>query len=111
MIARALAQAAPLDEPTASLDFGHQAMVLHQVRQLRETGLGIVLSTHDPDHAFACATAVALLHRGGIVALGPPEEVLTPARLAAVYGVPVTMARLSDGRFVCAPDLEAPSPP
>ena len=37
LIARALAQAAPLlvmDEPTASLDFGNQALVLRQIRAL-----------------------------------------------------------------------------
>ena len=42
-----------MDEPTASLDFGNQAVVLRQVRRLRASGLDIVLSTHDPDHAFA----------------------------------------------------------
>ncbi len=111
LIARALAQAAPLlvmDEPTASLDFGNQAVVLRQVRRLRESGLGIVLSTHDPDQAFACATGVALLHQGGLLAIGPPTAVLTPARLAAVYGVPVTVDRLPGGRIVCAPDLDGP---
>ena len=67
LIARALAQAAPLlvmDEPTASLDFGNQALVLQHIARLRASGLGIVLSTHHPEHAFDCATAVALLHDG-----------------------------------------------
>ena len=114
LIARALAQAAPLlvmDEPTASLDFGNQAVVLREVRRLRARGLGIVLSTHDPDHAFACGTSVALLHRGGLLAAGAPGSVLTPARLAEVYGVPVAVDRLPDGRIVCAPDLDAPELP
>lgn len=111
LIARALAQAAPLlvmDEPTASLDFGNQAVVLREVRRLRARGLGIVLSTHDPDHAFACGTDVALLHRGALVAGGTPADVLTARRLAEVYGVPVALDRLPDGRIVCAPDLDAP---
>jgi iron complex transport system ATP-binding protein len=110
LIARALAQAAPLivmDEPTASLDFGNQALVLREVRALAAGGYGIVLSTHDPDHAFACATEVALLHDGGLAAHGPPEAVLTPARLEAVYGVPVSVERLSSGHTVCAPNLGA----
>ena len=34
-----------MDEPTASLDFGNQALVLREVRRLRERGFGIVLST------------------------------------------------------------------
>lgn len=108
LIARALAQEAPvmvMDEPTASLDFGNQARVLRHVLALRAQGLAIVLSTHDPSHAFACATAVALLHRGTLEGSGTPEAVLQPERLEAVYGVPVSMARLPGGRLVCAPDL------
>ena len=110
LIARALAQAAPLlvmDEPTASLDFGNQALVLREVRRLRERGLGIVLSTHDPDHALACATAVALLHRGELQAAGTPAAVLTAPALEAVYGVGVVVEHLADGRAVCVPNLDA----
>lgn len=105
LVARAVAQAAPLivmDEPTASLDFGNQVVVLSQVRQLAERGAGIVLSTHDPDHAFAIGKRVALMKNGAILAAGLPEEVLTPARLKSVYGVDVTIERLADGRIVCA---------
>jgi iron complex transport system ATP-binding protein len=108
LIARALAQAAPLivmDEPTASLDFGNQALVLRQVRALAAEGYGIVLSTHAPDHAFACASRVALLHEGSLLAEGPPPAILTPARLETVYGIPVAVERLASGHTVCAPDL------
>jgi iron complex transport system ATP-binding protein len=111
LIARALAQASPLivmDEPTASLDFGNQALVLRQVRALAAQGYGIVLSTHDPDHAFACASAVALLHGGRLVATGAPSDVLSPARLEAVYGLPVAVERLPGGHTVCVPDLSVP---
>lgn len=108
MIARALAQETPLlvmDEPTASLDFGNQALVLREVRRLAARGYGIVLSTHDPDHAFACASQVAVLHNGLLVAHGAPAEVLTAALLRQVYGVEVMIERLPDGQTVCAPDL------
>lgn len=110
LIARALAQDAPIlvmDEPTASLDFGNQVLVLRHVRALARKGLAIVLSTHEPDHAFACATTVAVLAGGRIVAQGRPGEVLTAARLADVYGVPVRVERLSGGRTVCVPELDA----
>lgn len=112
LIARALLRAAPLlimDESTASLDFGNQAIVLQEVRRLRERSLGIILSTHDPGQAFACATSVALLHGGRIVAQGPPHEVLTSTRLETVYGVKVTVDRLADGRVVVAPNLDTGS--
>jgi iron complex transport system ATP-binding protein len=113
LIARALAQAAPLmvmDEPTASLDFGNQALVLRQVRALAAEGYGIVLSTHAPDHAFACATRVALLHDGALLAEGPPLAILTPVRLESVYGIKVAVERLASGQTVCAPNLGPPAP-
>lgn len=101
-----MAQAAPLivmDEPTASLDFGNQVAVLSEIRKLAARGTGVILSTHDPDQAFAVASRVALMQDGIIVAQGTPAEVLTPSRLKAVYGVDVTVEKLSGGQTVCAP--------
>ncbi|MEW5964627.1 MAG: ABC transporter ATP-binding protein [Pseudomonadota bacterium] len=108
LIARALAQDAPaivLDEPTASLDFGNQALVLRQIRRLADDGLAVVLSTHDPDHALGVADRVAFLHDGRLVATGSPADVLTAERLESVYGVKVSIERLANGQTVCAPDL------
>jgi iron complex transport system ATP-binding protein len=106
LVARAIAQASPLivmDEPTASLDFGNQVVVLTEIRRLAERGTGIVLSTHDPDHAFAIAHRVALMRDGSIIAIGRPDDVLTPGRLCLVYGVEVTIERGSSGQVICAP--------
>ena len=108
LIARALAQDAPaivMDEPTASLDFGNQALVLTEVKRLAQRGLGIVLSTHDPDHAFAIGSRVLLLHEGCVVADGAPGEVLTRQQLEQVYGVPVAIETLAGGRVTCVPAL------
>jgi iron complex transport system ATP-binding protein len=105
-IARAIAQSAPLivmDEPTASLDFGNQVRLLTEVKGLADRGTGIVLSTHDPDHAFAIATRVMLMRDGALVATGRPSEVLTAEALHAVYGVAVSIERLASGQTVCAP--------
>jgi iron complex transport system ATP-binding protein len=110
LIARSLAQEAPaivMDEPTASLDFGNQVVVLSEVKRLAATGLAIVLSTHDPDHAFSIGHRVALLHGGGLLAQGEPREVLTREQLQAVYGVSVVVEQLSGGQVVCAPDYQA----
>lgn len=106
VVARAMAQAAPLivmDEPTASLDFGNQVAVLSEIRKLAARGTGIILSTHNPDQAFAVASRVALMQDGVIVAQGAPSEILTPVRLKAVYGVDVTVEKLAGGQTVCAP--------
>jgi iron complex transport system ATP-binding protein len=107
LVSRALAQDAPvivMDEPTASLDFGNQVVVLSEVMRLAAQGLAIVLSTHDPDHAFSIGTRVALLNGGRIIAQGAPSEVLTRERLASVYGVSVAIERLAGGQVVCAPE-------
>ncbi len=107
---RALAQEARvviMDEPTANLDFGNQVRVLERIRALAGEGIGVLLSTHDPDHAFLCADRVAMLHQGRLMACGPVREVMTAEKLQQIYGVAVTVAAvpLADGstRSVCLP--------
>jgi len=106
LVARALVQDAPaivMDEPTANLDFGNQAIVLSEVKRLAARGLAVLLSTHDPDHAFSIANRVVLLDHGRLVDRGAPQAVLTPHRLKSVYGIDVVVERLANGQIVCAP--------
>ena len=109
LIARALAQGPELlvmDEPTASLDFGNQTLVLRRIRDLARRGIGVLFSTHDPDHAFACADQVMLL-KEGVLALGTPAEVIRPDSLERLYGVHVDVVSLSAplAGQVCVPRL------
>jgi len=117
LIARALAQEARLvvmDEPTANLDFGNQVRVLERVRELAHSGIGVLLSTHDPDHAFLCASRVVLLRAGGVLGMGAPEAFVTEDSLRALYGVTVRITEVDEGaagrRRVCLPSLSAPHP-
>jgi iron complex transport system ATP-binding protein len=108
LVARAFAQGMRilvLDEPTASLDFGNQVRVLDAVRGLAETrGLSVLLSTHHPEQAFACADRVAVLAGGELLRIGTPAEVVTPETLRACYGVEVTVLPVADDRYrVCVP--------
>ena len=106
LIARALAQEAPIlvmDEPTASLDFGNQAMVLGRIRDLAREGYGIVLSTHDPDHALLVATRVAVIAEGGLRAVGAPQDVVTAEMLSSIYRTEVIVEDTPSGRRVCVP--------
>jgi iron complex transport system ATP-binding protein len=112
LIARALAQEPSIlvmDEPTASLDFGNQIRVLSEVDALARRGMAVIMSTHDPDHAFLCADRVALLRAGGhLVGIGPPADIITRESLRAIYGVEVDLERLErGGRQVqmCVPTL------
>jgi iron complex transport system ATP-binding protein len=110
LIARALAQDAQvvvMDEPTANLDFGNQVRVLEHIQSLAQSGIGVLLSTHDPDQAFLCANRVAMLHEGRLARFGTPAEMITPDSLKQIYGVEVAVTRvkLSGGgeRPVCIP--------
>ena len=108
LVARALAQGPRilvLDEPTASLDFGNQVRVLDAVRGLAETrGLSVLLSTHHPEQAFACADRVAVLAGGELLRIGTPAEVVTADTLRACYAVEVAVLPVADDRYrVCVP--------
>jgi iron complex transport system ATP-binding protein len=89
ILARALAQEAPvllLDEPTSSLDIGHQHQVLELVDALRrERGLTIVSAMHDLTLAAQFADRLVLLSEGHVVADGDPREVLTEEVLGRHY--------------------------
>jgi len=114
LIARALAQEAPIlvmDEPTASLDFGNQTMVLARIRDLAADGYGIVLSTHDPDHALLVANRVAIMADGGLRAVGPAIDVVTAGMLSSVYRTVVLVEDTPSGRRVCVPAWEKAQAP
>jgi len=96
-IARALAQEPSLlalDEPTASLDFGHEMEIFELVRELVREGLAGVLVTHHLNLASRFADEIVLLHEGRTAARGRPAEVFTPDLLGSVFGWPVQVSEL-----------------
>jgi iron complex transport system ATP-binding protein len=92
-IARALAQEPEvilLDEPTGSLDLHHQVDFLNLVIDLsRESGLTVLMATHDMNLASEFCDRLLLLDRGSLYRKGSPAEVLTRDVLSAVYGCDV----------------------
>lgn len=100
LIARALAQEARhvvLDEPTASLDFGNQGKVMREIRRLADLGLGVLFTTHDPNHARRHADQALLIRQGRMLACGPVAEVITQPLLQQLYGTPIEHIRSADG--------------
>ncbi|MGA0116958.1 MAG: amino acid ABC transporter ATP-binding protein [Ilumatobacteraceae bacterium] len=65
-----------LDEITSSLDPELVAEVLDVVRELRESGMTIVLATHEMGFARDSSDVVCVLDGGRIVEQGPPSQVL-----------------------------------
>ncbi|MCL6615325.1 MAG: metal ABC transporter ATP-binding protein, partial [Firmicutes bacterium] len=75
-----------LDEPTAAVDIAAQAAILATIeRWHRERGLTVLMVSHDINEIVHSCQKVLLLNRG-VVAFGPPEEVLTLPNLQRVYG-------------------------
>jgi ABC-2 type transport system ATP-binding protein len=64
-----------LDEPTIGLDPIARAGVWERLQELRAAaGTTILLTTHYLDEADHLCGTVALMHRGRLQAVGPPEE-------------------------------------
>jgi simple sugar transport system ATP-binding protein len=53
-----------LDEPTAALGVKQAGVVLKYVARARDRGLGVVLITHNPHHAYPVGDRFLLLNRG-----------------------------------------------
>jgi iron complex transport system ATP-binding protein len=108
LIARALAQQARvlvLDEPTSNLDFGNQMRVLRHIKELAASGLGLLMTTHFPDFAFLCASRVALMKQGQILAIDRPENTLTQASLEEAYETPLRIVDAGLGMKVVVPRM------
>ena len=97
VLARALAQRPRLlilDEPTAHLDLRYQVECVALLRRVnREQGTTVLLVSHDLNLAGELCDRLLLLADGRIARLGPPDEVLDEALLAAVYGCAVSVEK------------------
>ena len=108
-VARAMAAEAPFliaDEPTAALDPLHRHRIMGLVRACAGGGGGVLVVLHEAALAARFADRLVWLADGRIVADGPPEETLTPQRLAEVYGVRARVRRI-DGDWLVSVAGEA----
>jgi iron complex transport system ATP-binding protein len=99
-LARALASEAPLllaDEPTMSLDPRHQLVVMQLLAASAHAGGAVLAVLHDLSLAARFADRVLVMHQGRLVADGGPREVLTPERIASVFGVEASIVDSGDG--------------
>ena len=91
-IAMALAQQTPmllLDEPTANLDLAYQPAIMQMLRDLAARGRTVVTAVHDLTLAAQFCDEIALMSEGQFVAVGTPNDVLTPGIIRNVYGAEV----------------------
>jgi ABC-2 type transport system ATP-binding protein len=76
-----------LDEPTTGFDPAARRDAWETVRNLREGGKTILLTTHYLDEAQALADRVAIVKDGRVLAVGPPQELGTHPLSAAQYTI------------------------
>jgi branched-chain amino acid transport system ATP-binding protein len=75
-----------LDEPTAGMAAGERQALMALVRDLvRQQGMSMLFTEHDMDVVFGYADRVIVLHRGAVVAEGPPQQIRTDARVQEIY--------------------------
>ena len=99
LIARALAQSPKLlvmDEPTANLDLGNQIRVLSTIKKLSSMGLGVLMTTHSPDHEFLCCDRVILLTKNKEVMVGSVDGIVSEDNLKQAYNIDVRIAEIKD---------------
>lgn len=98
MIARVLLQNPEIiivDEPTANLDVKNQIAVLNQIQKLASQGYTVLVTTHNPGHAYSMG-GKALMMGKGKYCFGDTHEVITAQNLSEYYELDVTM-QLADG--------------
>jgi ABC-2 type transport system ATP-binding protein len=101
-----------LDEPSLGLDYASQLAYQKKIRELASTGVAVLVASNQVDEVEALCDRVAFLHRGRLVALGAPEELVSslrgmrrivatlrnPVEYTALEGVPGVERVVPEGR-------------
>lgn len=100
LLARSIAQQPRvllLDEPTAHLDLHNKARLVQMMRELRDQGVTLVMTNHEPEVVLAVADEVLLMEPGRSPQAGPLETVFTEEALSRMYHIPIRLVQV-DGR-------------
>jgi zinc/manganese transport system ATP-binding protein/zinc transport system ATP-binding protein len=98
-----------LDEPTTGVDIKTRHDILHLLHDLNDSGITIVLTTHDLNAVATHLPHVVCLNHT-VVAEGHPHDVFTPEILSQTYGADMIVLR-HDHMLVIADRLTAEGEP
>lgn len=73
-----------LDEPTAGLNVAEKEKIIALLQQL-SARTSLVVVEHDMDVVFTLSKRIVVMHRGEIIADGPPQEIAVNERVREVY--------------------------
>ncbi len=98
MIARVLLQNPEIiivDEPTANLDVKNQIAVLNQIKKLSEQGYTVIVTTHNPGHAYSMGGKTLIMGKGKY-RFGDTSEIITEQTLSEYYELNVTICDIEN---------------
>ncbi|NOX32221.1 MAG: ABC transporter ATP-binding protein [Deltaproteobacteria bacterium] len=108
IFARALAQEPEiivLDEPTSHLDYGNQVRILSLIHHLSRKGTSVIMTSHNPDHAFMISDKVGIMFDKSISHVNSPQKIITEKILSQIYGIKVRLRHDDDFGKICVPKL------
>jgi len=82
------------DEPTSSLDIGHQLLVLDELTRQKSSGRAVLAVLHDLNLASAYADELVLISDGTVLARGTASEVMRDDRLSEAFGCEIRTNRV-----------------
>ncbi len=74
-----------LDEPAAGTNPTEKRELMDLVRQVRDSGVTVLLIEHDMDMVMGLSDRVIVLDRGAVIAVGPPGQVRRDPRVIGAY--------------------------
>jgi iron complex transport system ATP-binding protein len=89
-----------LDEPTSHLDLRNKARLIEILRRLRDSGVTILMTNHEPDVVLALADDVLLMGPGASPQFGCVDETLTAEALSRVYEHPIRLVQVNGHKHV-----------
>jgi len=74
-----------LDEPFAGVDPIAVREIQHIITQLKDRGIGVLITDHNVRETLGICDRAYILHRGEVLISGPPQEIMQDQRAREVY--------------------------
>lgn len=91
-----------LDEPTLGMDVEARRSLWQQVRQLKQQGVAVVLTTHYLEEAEQLADRILVLNKGQIIAQGSPAQL----KAMTAYKFIQCCSTLDDAQLTALPAVQ-----
>src|SRR5665647_643926 len=89
-----------LDEPTTGLDPQVRRLIWNKIRELKEMGVTVLLTTHYMEEAFQICDRIIIMDKGSKILEGQPQQLLSANLEAYVMEIyDVSKERISDSPY------------